>query len=164
MRVPKIALFAATITAAIGLVFASSSAFVLAAGSDAGVEIYTAQSLPKFFGLVFFSTTTAWAFLSRRIPLLIRVLAGTVAFVVLTIATHAVVINFKRSIVEERWLLVRFDRLAFDAADGLALDWEMTSAFAGVRLNHHRDGRSVYVFTGVRPWRHDFRASADGKH
>jgi hypothetical protein len=159
MSVSRIVFLMVIVAAAVGLVFASSSTFVLASGSDAGVAIYAAQPLAKLFSLVLFCATTTWALLSKRASMVPRVLAGAIGLAVLAIATHAVVVSFKHSTLEERWMLVRFDRLTFDAADGLAIDWEMKSAFAGVLFHHRRDSRTVYVFTGLGPWRDNFTAA-----
>ena len=160
MRVARIALLIVIMAAAVGLVYASSSAFIIASGSDAGVDLYTAHPLAKLLALGLFCATTVWALLSRRASMMARALAGGVGLVVLAVATHVVVVSFKRSVLEERWLLVRFDRLAFDRAEGLAHEWEMRVALAGVLLRHRRDGRTVYIFTGIGPWRNDFAVAA----
>jgi cell division protein FtsW (lipid II flippase) len=161
MRVSRIAFLIVIIAAAVGLVYVSSSAFVVASGSDAGVDIYTTHPLAKLLALLLFCATTAWALLSRRASTMMRALAGALGLVVLAVATHVVVVSFKRSTLEERWLLVRFDRFTFDPAEGLAHDWEMKPALAGVQLRHRRDGRTVYIFTGLGPWRNDFATAAD---
>ena len=160
MRASRIALLIVIMAPAAGLVYASSSTFIVASGGDAGVDMYTVHPLAKLVAQVIFSATTACALLSRRASTMMRALAAAVGLVVLAVATHVVVVNFKHSTLEERWLLVRFDRLTFDPAEGLAHEWAIKAALAGVLLRHRRDGRTVYVFTGLGPWRNDFAVAA----
>jgi len=144
------------------LVAASESAFFLAAGSDAGVEIFTPPLVSKIFALVIATGALGWALFGRGARASGRWAAYAVSLAILALATHAVIVDYKQAVLREHWLFMTIDRLSFDAANGLSYDWQSTPSLTGTQLRRRRDGARVFVPSGIAPWRTGFESSAHG--
>lgn len=153
-----VTLVALTASAAL-LVAASESSFFLAAGSDAGVEIFTPSLASKIFALSICTVALAWALFGRADGAAGRWALYIGSLAILALATHAVMLDYKRGILREHWAFANVDRLSFDVADGLSQDWQVTPSFTGAHLTRRRDGARVFVLSGIAPWRTGFDSS-----
>ena len=70
----------------------------------------------------------------------------------MSLASHSLVLNHRRGVLEDRWLLMKFDRANYDIVEGLEFDWRVENALFGVRLVPRRKGETAYIFTGPKPW------------
>jgi hypothetical protein len=140
---------------AAALAYLTQDDFFLSAGSDAGVAIYKPALLSKLVALVLFVLGWSIALLATRVPLALRGLVGALSCSVLAFATHAVLFNHRRGVIEEFWLVATRDVANFDISDGVAVDWTVQSAPMGYRLRHKTTAESVYLFCGVPPWQVD---------
>lgn len=156
----KIATLVIVTTAAALLVAASSSAFFLAGGSDAGVEIFTPSLTSKVLAFALSTAALAWALFGRAEGALIRWAVYAGALAILALATHAVMLDYKRAALREHWFFAKIDRLSFDVADGLEQDWQVTRTAIGIQLTKRRDGTQVFVLGGIAPWRTGFDPGA----
>jgi hypothetical protein len=154
------AVLASTVAAAL-LVVASLSSFYLAAGSDSGVEIRTTPLPAKALALVMATAALIWAAFGKRTQRLPAVVLFALSVAVLGVATHAVVLNYKRGLVQEHWFFRMIDRASFDVADGLSHDWQVRPAIGGVSMHHRRTQDAVFIFTGFGPWTLDVGSLLD---
>ena len=58
-------------------------------------------------------------------------------------------VNLKESTLQEHWTFATVNRIAFNSAEGMSIDWDATITLFGVRLKSQRGAGSVFVFTGV---------------
>jgi hypothetical protein len=143
------------------LVAVSASSFYLAAGSDSGVEIRTLPLGPKIAALVISTGALLWALFGDRRRRWQRQVFYALSVIILGVATHAVMLNHKRGLLQEHWFSQVIHRASFDVADGIAHDWQARPAIGGVSLQHRRNQETVFVFTGVWPWRLDIGSLLD---
>jgi len=131
---------------ATGLVYLSGQPFFVAAGSDATVSILSFGSGIKISALVAFigSAYSIW-FGRENAPL--RIVVGILSGLFLTLATHAVIINYKRATIQERWLFAQIDRAPFDVADGLLPGWNVERRTCGIVLHDRLSGKAIYLLT-----------------
>lgn len=156
----RVAAFMLVTVVAVLLVAASESSFFLAAGSDSGVEIFTPPLVWKIWALTIATSALGWALFGRGERARGRWAAYAVSLAILALATHAVIVDYKQATLREHWLFTTVDRLSFDAADGLAQDWQATRSMIGTQFRRRRDGVSVFVPSGIAPWRTGFESSA----
>jgi hypothetical protein len=154
-----VTLVALTALAAL-LVAASESSFFLAAGSDAGVAIFTPSLASKIFAQLICTVTLVWALFGRTGGTSGRWALYVGSLAILALATHAVMLDYKHGTLREHWAFAKIDRLTFDVADGLSQDWQVTPSITGVQLTRRSDGSRVFVLSGIAPWRTGFDTGA----
>ena len=157
----RLTILGVTTAVACMLVAASVSSFYLAAGSDSGVEIRTLPLLPKIAALVISTSALIWALFGDRRHRWQQQVFYALSVLILGAATHAVVLNHKRGLLQEHWFFRVIDRAAFDVADGISHDWQTRPAIGGVSLLHRRNHEVVFVFTGFGPWTLDVGSLLD---
>lgn len=140
---------------AAALVYESQDDFFLSSGSDAGVAIYKPALLTKLVALAVFALGWSVALLATGLPLALRGLLAALSCLVLALATHAVLFNHRRGVIEEFWGVTTRDVANYDVSDGVGLDWTVLRAPMGYRLFHKTSGESAYLFCGVPPWQVD---------
>ncbi|MEA2700419.1 MAG: hypothetical protein QOI66_4690 [Myxococcales bacterium] len=146
---------AALHTVAASILVVSVTPFFLASGSDSLVEIRSPTLAIKALAVVASTAALLWAIFGERRRRIRRFGVYLLGVCVLGMATHAVIVNYKKGVVQEYWFFAKFDRAPFDIADGIAQDWRVRPTIGGVFLTHKRTGRRVFVFTGVGPFRID---------
>ena len=144
---------------ALAITLLSSNSFVIARGSDSAVRIYTPSLAMKLASLAAVSVAWAVSLAMTQLHSSLRWLLRGAGIAALALATHVVSFNFKRGVLEEHWLLVRFDRVSFNVAEGLTEDWTVHEQPSGVVLSNRATGERRTIFCGIPPWRVDLRPS-----
>jgi len=143
---------AVSLVVALGITLMSANTFVVARGSDAGVQIYTLPLYGKLLTLVLVAAAWTATAAANSLRPSMRCALGIAGIAALALGTHVISINFKRGVLEDHWLLMRRDRASFNVAEGLAQDWEVHSAPLGYELLHRTNGTTRYLFSGIPPW------------
>lgn len=146
---------AVSLVAALAITLLSASTFVVARGSDAGVQIYTLPLYGKLLTLLVVAAAWTAAAVARSLGGLVRWALGIAGVGTLALGTHVISLNFKRGELEDHWLLVRSDRATFNVAEGLGQDWKVQSAPLGYEFVHRVNGTQRYLFSGIPPWKLD---------
>jgi len=143
---------AACLTVALAITLLSASTFVLARGSDAGVQVCTLPLSTKLLTLLVVAAMWSASAAAKRLPAVPRWALRVAGIGALALSTHAISLNFKRGELEDHWLLVRWDRANFNVADGLAQDWRVEPVPLGYHLVHRTSQTTRLLFSGIPPW------------
>ncbi|OMH39041.1 hypothetical protein [Motiliproteus sp. MSK22-1] len=139
-----------------GLLYLSTDSFFVVSGSDAGIPIFSASTdfkvgsaILSILLLVFALTRQGWKYLVGAL-LLSTLLLG--------LASHSVVLNHRRAMLEDQWFLYSFDVIKYDKVEGLGIDWVIKSVPLGFSITSKKDDSSVFIFTGPPPWKTPFES------
>ncbi|OMH39751.1 hypothetical protein [Motiliproteus sp. MSK22-1] len=137
-----------------GVLYVSSDPFYVAHGSEAGIPIFTASV--NFKGATAFLSVLMFCFAlyKKSWKYLLSMLGCSILLTGL--ASHTVVLNHKRAVLEDQWFLYPFHRLNYNIADGIGLDWRIESVLFGFQITAKTSDESVYLFTGPAPWKTPF--------
>ena len=146
---------AALHTVAAAILVVSVNPFFRASGSDSLVEIRSPVLAVKVLAVVASTAALLWALFGERRGRIGRWGVYLLGLALLGMATHAVIVNYRKGVVQEQWFFAKFDRAPFNAGQGVSHDWHAATTTGGVWLTHKRDGRRVFIFTGFGPFRID---------
>ena len=151
---PLLAIIYLTLTC--GLLYLTTDSFFVAHGSDSGVSIISGSVIFKAISafvaiviLIISSTKKGWKQFAVGFVL---------STVIIGLASHTIVFNHKRGVLEDQWFLYASDKLNYDIADGMGLDWNVESVFLGFEITAKKGNSSVFIFTGPAPWKTPFNA------
>ena len=154
-RVSIIVGLAASLVVALAITLMSASTFVVARGSEAGVQIYTLPLYGKLLTLLVVAAAWTASAVARPLGGVVRWALGIAGVGTLALGTHVISLNLKRGELEDHWLLTRSDRASFNVAEGIAQDWKIQSVPLGYELLHRTNGTKQYLFSGIPPWKLD---------
>ena len=136
----------------VGIVVLSSNNFVLAGGSDAGVQIFSSSIIVKAISAVVCAACLIFSLWLRNKNLSVLIASLLVTTMLMGLASHSLVLNHRHGVLEERWLLLKFDRVNYNIAEGIGHTWRAKPTKLGVQLVSKESGKSVFIFTGPSPW------------
>lgn len=146
---------AALHTLAAPILVVSVNPFFRASGSDSLVEIRSPMLAVKVLAVMASTAALLWALFGERRGRSGRWGVYLLSLCLLGMATHAVIVNYRKGVVQEQWFFARLDRAPFNAAEGVSHDWQVRPTNGGVSLTGKQTGQRVFIFTGVGPLRID---------
>lgn len=153
MRVPQLIALLFALAWALAQALLTSWSFWVARGSDVAVSIYGSSPLIKFGTVLCVAGVWVASVKMHELGSARRWALRFAGLLAIGLATHLVVINGRRCVIEEHWFNWVDDRVPYSCADGLSPDWLVRRVAFGFVIENRHDRSKRVVFTGVPPWR-----------
>lgn len=135
-----------------GIVLLSGNVFLLAGGSDSGVQVISSSMSLKLISIFVCGVFLVIALRLKKKSPLIMPLVLLLITMLLGLASHSVVLNHRHGVIEERWVLLKFERANYNLAEGYTHDWQAEPEMIGITFKSVTSNKNFFIFTGPAPW------------